>query len=77
MIKSSRLLKEVWWSFLLRQVILLIIDDRELVYLKLAAAKYAKEIKNFSIRRRRNRVTIYYHDGTFVNKSFNWVITNF
>lgn len=55
----------------------MIIDDRELVRLKLMAAKYTKRIKNFSIRRRRNRVTIYFNDGTFVNKGFPYVFKNF
>lgn len=53
------------------------ITDRELVWLKLSAAKFAKQIRHFSIRKRRNRVTIYFNDGTFINKSFNYVISNY
>lgn len=53
------------------------ISDRDLVYMKLAAAKFAKQIRSFSIRARRNRVTIYFNDGTFTNKGFRYVIENY
>lgn len=53
------------------------IDDRELVWLKLSAAKCCKKIKDFSIRKRRNRVTIYFNDGTFINKGFPYVFLHY